>query len=102
MAKKTATRLSLIAKGQNIIKSTFKEGKIKRAIESALANAEENALDEEEKVLEVLEKFSTSEDFNEVINSYVKHADSAEAWRNTKKHLEQLKAKLAEEVDVEE
>lgn len=102
MAKKTATRLSLIAKGQNIIKSTFKEGKIKRAIESALANAEENALDAEEKALEVLEKFSTSEDFNDVINSYVEHANDAEAWRNTKKHLEQLKAKLAEEVEVEE
>lgn len=102
MAKKTATRLSLIAKGQNIIKSTFKEGKIKRAIESALASAEENALDEEEKAIETLEKFSTSEDFNAVINSYIEHADNAEGWRNTKRHLEQLKAKLAEEVDVEE
>lgn len=102
MAKKTATRLSLIAKGQNIIKSSFKEGKIKRAIESAIATAEENALDEEEKALEVLEKFSTSDDLSAVINSYVEHANNAEAWRNTKEHVEQLKAKLAEEITVEE
>ena len=102
MARKTTSRLSLIAKGKNIIKSTLREGKIKRAVEAAIAQATEGQLDAEEKALEVLEKMSDTEDLNSVINQYVSLKDEAETWANTKKHLESLKAVLDEQVSVDE
>ena len=44
MAKKEQSRMSLILKGVNAMRTSLREGKITRAIESAISNAEEEAL----------------------------------------------------------
>ena len=54
MAKKEQSRMSLILKGVNSMRISLREGKINRAIESAISNAEEEALNAEDKALEVL------------------------------------------------
>lgn len=101
--KKEMTRLELILKkGYSVIKLPFREGKINRAIQSALANAEENELDAKEKSLAVLEKLHDAEDIGAVINEYVQLQNEIDNWKKTKKYVEKLKSDLTEKVVIEE
>lgn len=102
MAKKEQSRMSLILKGVNSMRISLREGKINRAIESAISNAEEEALNAEDKALEVLQKLESCEDITAVINEYIELREEQEAWKKTKKYVEELKRVLAEKVSVEE
>lgn len=102
MAKKEQSRMSLILKGVNSMRISLREGKINRAIESAISNAEEEALNAEDKALEVLQKLESCEDITAVINEYIELKEEQEAWKKTKKYVEELKRVLAEKVSVEE
>ena len=102
MAKKEQSRMSLILKGVNSMRISLREGKINRAIESAISNAEEESLNAEDKALEVLQKLESCEDITAVINEYIELREEQEAWKKTKKYVEELKRVLAEKVSVEE
>lgn len=102
MAKKEQTRMSLILKGVNAMRISLREGKITRAIESAISNAEEEALNAEDKALEILSKLEDCEDITAVINEYIELREEQEAWKKTKKYVEELKKVLNEKVTVEE
>lgn len=102
MAKKEQSRMSLILKGVNAMRVSLREGKIDRAIESALSNAEEEALNAEDKALEVLQKLEDCEDITAVINEYIELKEEQAAWKKTKKYVEELKKVLNEKVSVDE
>ena len=95
MAKKEQSRMSLILKGVNAMRTSLREGKITRAIESAISNAEDKAL-------EILQKLEACEDITAVINEYIELREEQEAWKKTKKYVEELKKVLNEKVSVEE
>ena len=102
MAKKEQSRMSLILKGVNAMRTSLREGKITRAIESAISNAEEEALNADDKAMEILQKLEDCEDITAVINEYIELREEQEAWKKTKKYVEELKKVLNEKVTVEE
>lgn len=102
MSKKTTTRINAILKGINFAKSTLRAGKINRAIEAALAAADEGKIEAEEKSLELLDKLKDTYNINDVINKWNEYRDDIKSWENTKEYILELKKTLSEQVSVEE
>lgn len=102
MSKKTTTRINAILKGINFAKSTLRAGKINRAIEAALAAADEGKIEAEEKSLELLDKLKDTYNINDVINKWNEYRDDIKSWENTKEYILELKKTLAEQVSIEE
>ena len=102
MSKKTTTRINAILKSINFAKSTLRAGKINRAIEAALAAADEGKIEAEEKSLELLDKLKDTDNINDVINKWNEYRDDIKSWENTKEYILELKKTLSEQVSVEE
>lgn len=102
MSKKTTTRINAILKGINFAKSTLRAGKINRAIEAALAAADEGKIEAEEKSLELLDSLKDTDNINNIINKWNEYRDDIRSWENTKEYILELKKTLSEQVSVEE
>lgn len=102
MSKKTTTRINAILKGINFAKSTLRAGKINRAIEAALAAADEGKIEAEEKSLELLDSLKDTDNINGIINKWNEYRDDIKSWENTKEFILELKKTLSEQVSVEE
>lgn len=102
MSKKTTTRINAILKGINFAKSTLRAGKINRAIEAALAAADEGKIEAKEKSLELLDKLKDSDNINAIINKWNEYRDDIKSWENTKEYILELKKTLSEQVSIEE
>lgn len=102
MSKKTTTRINAILKGINFAKSTLRAGKINRAIEAALAAADEGKIEAEEKSLELLDKLKDTDNINDIINKWNEYRDDIKSWENTKEFILELKKTLSEQVSIEE
>lgn len=102
MSKKTTTRINAILKGINCVKSSLREGKINRAIEAALAAADEGRIEAEEKSLELLDKLKDTDNINAIINKWNEYRDDIKSWENTKEYILELKKTLSEQVSIEE
>lgn len=102
MSKKTTTRINAILKGINFAKSTLRAGKINRAIEAALAAADEGKIEAEEKSLELLDNLKDTDNINDIINKWNEYRDDIKSWENTKEFILELKKTLSEQVSVEE
>ena len=102
MSKKTTTRINAILKGINFAKSTLRAGKINRAIEAALAAADEGKIEAEEQSLELLDSLKDTDNINGIINKWNEYRDDIKSWENTKEFILELKKTLSEQVSVEE
>lgn len=99
-------RISLIAKKvTTYVNSALRERKINRIIEAALDKAETNALEAEDEAEQILDSLGEVADndtlINNKLNAFIKALEKAENWRNTKSKIETFKARLNEEVVVD-
>lgn len=98
-------RISLIAKGKNILSNMvgIKERKIKRAVDAALDKAKEEAISAEESILQIIEKMGdsdSSEHLNSCINQYLDKKTDIDNWTKRVTWIEELQTMLEEEVEV--
>lgn len=96
------TRLQQLLEGKNTIKNSLRENKIKRGIESAIDNAEEQILCNQEKALELLDTLAETDRLEDVLNKYVEAKMLEEQYSEAKKHLKELKKYLDEKVKIED
>lgn len=96
------TRLQQLLEGKNVLRNTLKEGKIKRGIESAINNTEEQILNNQEKALELLDTLAETENLEDTLNKYVEAKMLESQYTEAKKHLEGLKEYLNEKTKVED
>lgn len=103
---KHAKRISIIAKGKSLISELLKirEGRINRAVASAIDTAEENSINADEKVISLLNKLGECEpdEINKVLNEIIEAMDEAESWRTRKLQVQKIQQLLNEEVEVSE
>ena len=100
-------RISLIAKKvTTYVNSALRERKINRIIEAALDKAETNALEAEDEAEQILDSLGEVADndtlINDKLNAFIKALEKAENWSNTKSKIETFKARLNEEVVVDD
>lgn len=95
------TRLQQLLEGKNVLKNSLRENKIKRGIDSAIDNAEEQILSNQEKALELLDILAETDKLEDVINKYVEAKMLESQYTEAKKYLEELKEYLNEKTKVE-
>lgn len=95
------TKLQQLLEGKNVLRNSLRENKIKRGIESAIDNAEEQVLSNQEKALELLDTLAETENLEDTLNKYVEAKILENQYAEAKKHLEGLKEYLNEKTKVE-
>lgn len=95
------TKLQQLLEGKNVLRNSLRENKIKRGIESAIDNAEEQVLSNQEKALELLDTLAETENLEDTLNKYVEAKMLENQYAEAKKHLEGLKEYLNEKTKVE-
>jgi hypothetical protein len=96
------TRLQQLLEGKNVLKNSLRENKIKRGIESAIDNAEEQILSNQEKALELLDILAETDKLEDVLNKYIEAKSLEKQYSEAKKYLEGLKEYLNEKTKVED
>lgn len=96
------TRLQQLLEGNNVLKNSLRENKIKRGIESAIDNVEEQVLSNKEKALELLDTLAETTDLENTLNKYVEAKMLEKQYSEAKKHLEELKEYLQEKIKTED
>lgn len=96
------TRLQQLLEGKNTIKNSLRENKIKRGIESAIDNAEEQILCNQEKALELLDTLAETENLEDTLNKYIEAKILEKQYSEAKEYLEGLKEYLNEKTKVED
>lgn len=85
---------------------SFREKKIKRALESSIDYVEEHALDSERKAIEVLNSIkdvaNDSEAIKKRLNEYITQKEDVEGYKRSAKYLKEIQKLLDEEVEVED
>lgn len=96
------TRLQQLLEGKNVLKNSLRENKIKRGIDSAIDNAEEQILSNQEKALELLDILAETDKLEDVLNKYIEAKMLESQYTEAKKYLEGLKEYLNEKTKVED
>lgn len=103
-------RVNAIVKSAGKISEFFtrKADRILRGVDTAIACAKDNADEAKDAAFDLMNSLgdaSSKEDTNKLqnlLNAYAEKMDEAERWDNYARYFEELKAKLNEEVKVEE
>lgn len=101
-------RIDYIVKGvKEVLSGTFnfREKKVRRAIDEAIDNADEQAYDARRKAEEVINSIKDVADDKQKIvvklNQYIIYRQDADGYAKSKEYLEDVKKMLDEEVEVE-
>jgi ribosomal protein L17 len=101
-------RIDFIVKGvKGVLEETFsfREKRVRRAVDDAIDNAEEMAFEERRKATETINSIKdVADDKSKIaqkLNEYILHMQDADGYLKTKEYLEKAKVMLDEEVEVE-
>ena len=101
-------RIDYIVKGvKGVLSETFnfREKKVRRAIDEAIDNADEQAYDARRKAEDVINSIKDVADDKQKIvvklNQYIIYRQDADGYAKSKEYLEDMKKMLDEEVEVE-